>query len=95
MLPLIFELLDVLVSLALIVLIANAVLSWLIAFDIVDRRNQLISTLWTFTQRLSDPLLAPIRRIVPPIGGIDLAPLILALVLIFGLRIIRVLILGY
>jgi YggT family protein len=64
-------------------LIVNAVLSWLIAFDVVNRSNRLVNTIWDFTNRLSEPLLRPIRRVVPLIGGVDLSPLILILALGF------------
>jgi YggT family protein len=71
------------VDLIILVLIVNAVLSWLIAFDVVNRRNQVVDGVWTFSNRVTDPMLKPIRRIVPLIGGIDLSPLILMLGLLF------------
>lgn len=74
------------VQLIVIVLIVNAVMSWLIAFEIVSRRNAFVNQIWSMTQRLTDPLLAPIRRIVPPIGGLDLSPI----VLILGLQFIEI-----
>ena len=89
-----FNLLDVVVSLVLTVLIVNAVLSWLISFEVVDRRNRFIATVWDFSTKLTDPMLRPIRKIVPNLGGIDLAPMVLALGLIFGVQILRVLVIG-
>jgi YggT family protein len=71
------------VQLVIIVLIVNAVLSWLIAFDIVSRRNAFVSQVWGATQRLTDPLLGPIRRVIPPVGGLDLSPIVLILGLLF------------
>ena len=71
------------VDLIILVLIINAVLSWLIAFEVLNRRNQVVDGVWTFTNRVTDPMLKPIRRIVPTIGGIDLSPLILMLGLLF------------
>lgn len=71
------------VQLIIIVLIVNAVMSWLIAFEIVSRRNALVNQIWGTTQRLTDPLLKPIRRIIPPIGGLDLSPIVLILGLLF------------
>lgn len=64
------------------VVIINAVISWLYAFDIIGRRNQFVAQVYTFTSRVVDPLLRPIRKIIPPLGGMDLSPL----VLIFGLQ---------
>jgi YggT family protein len=71
------------VQLIIIVLIVNAVLSWLIAFEIVSRRNAFVNQLWSATQRITDPLLRPIRRIIPAIGGLDLSPIVLILGLLF------------
>jgi YggT family protein len=72
-----------LVQLIIIVLIVNAVISWLVAFDIVSRRNPFVSQIWDVTQRLTDPLLKPLRRVIPPIGGLDLSPIVLILGLLF------------
>ena len=71
------------VQLIIIVLIVNAVISWLLAFEIVSRRNAFVSQIWDTTQRLTDPLLKPLRRIIPPIGGLDLSPIVLILGLLF------------
>lgn len=71
------------VQLIVIVLIVNAVISWLLAFEIVSRRNAFVAQIWDFTQRVTDPLLKPLRRIIPPIGGMDLSPIVLILGLLF------------
>ncbi|MDZ4778513.1 MAG: YggT family protein [Alphaproteobacteria bacterium] len=76
------------VQLVIIVLIVNAVISWLVAFDIVSRRNAFVSQIYDFTQRLTDPLLKPLRRIIPPIGGMDLSPIVLILGLLFLVRLL-------
>lgn len=76
------------VQLIIIVLIVNAVISWLVAFDIVSRRNAFVAQIWDFTQRLTDPLLKPLRRVIPPIGGIDLSPIVLILGLLFLVRLL-------
>jgi len=76
------------VQLIIIVLIVNAVISWLVAFDIVSRRNAFVAQIWDFTQRLTDPLLKPLRRIIPPIGGMDLSPIVLILGLLFLVRLL-------
>jgi YggT family protein len=80
------------VQLIIIVLIVNAVLSWLIAFQIVSRRNAFVNQIWDMSQRLTDPLLRPIRRIVPPVGGLDLSPIVLILGLLFLQRMLYVVI---
>ena len=65
------------------VLIINIVLSWLIAFNIVNMQNKIIVTILYATNRLTDPLLNPVRRILPNLGGIDISPIILVLCLLF------------
>jgi YggT family protein len=62
-------------------LIAAAVLSWLIAFNVVNTRNQVVAMVGDFLYRITEPLLAPIRRIMPNLGGIDISPVILILII--------------
>jgi YggT family protein len=64
-------------------LIAQAIMSWLLAFNVVNYRNQFVRMIWEFLARITEPLLRPIRRILPSFGGIDLSPLVLILVIIF------------
>jgi YggT family protein len=64
-------------------LIASAILSWLIAFNVVNTRNQFVSMLWDFLYRITEPALRPIRSILPNLGGIDISPVILILIIIF------------
>jgi len=65
------------------VLIASAILSWLVAFDVINRRNPFVTKLGQFLYRLTEPLLRPIRRVLPLIAGVDLSPLVLILLLMF------------
>ena len=62
-------------------LIAAAVLSWLIAFNVVNTRNQFVAMVGDFLYRITEPLLAPIRRWMPNLGGIDISPVILILII--------------
>lgn len=80
-------LVNTVIQLIIILLIVNAVISWLIAFDVVSRRNRFVATVWDVSTRLTDPLLRPIRNVIPSVGGIDLSPM----VLILGLGFIQVL----
>jgi len=75
-------------------IIAHVVMSWLINFNILNVRQQLVGTIWYGLNRLLEPVYGPIRRILPPMGGLDLAPLV-ALLAIFALRIIIVNNAGY
>jgi YggT family protein len=64
-------------------LIAMAILSWLVAFDVLNARSPVVRTVGTFLWRITEPVLRPIRRILPNLGGIDISPVILILLLIF------------
>jgi YggT family protein len=63
-------------------LIAAAVLSWLVAFNVVNTRNQVVAMLLDFLYRLTEPLLRPIRSVLPNLGGIDVSPVILILLIL-------------
>ena len=62
-------------------LIAAAVLSWLIAFNVVNTRNQFVATVGDFLYRITEPVLAPIRNMMPNLGGIDISPVVLILLI--------------
>ena len=64
------------------ILIINIILSWLIAFNVVNTQNRLVVTILYATNRLTDPLLNPVRRILPNLGGIDISPIIITLVIV-------------
>ena len=65
------------------ILIVNIVLSWLVAFNVVNMQNRFVATILYATNRLTDPLLNPIRRVLPNLGGIDISPIVLILGLLF------------
>jgi YggT family protein len=81
MIHIIFELIRAILGLISIVLIIYVVISWLYAFDVVDRRNAFIRSVWEFTSRLTNPILRPLRRLIPPIAGVDLSVLVLLLII--------------
>ncbi len=70
------------------VVIIGAVLSWLVAFNVVNTSNRFVYMVGDFVHRLTEPLVRPIRNILPNMGGIDLSPLVLILLLIFAKQII-------
>ena len=70
-----------LLSLLILTLIVAAILSWLVMFDVINLRNPMASRIYFGLQRFLEPMLAPIRRIVPPLGGVDISFIILFLVL--------------
>jgi YggT family protein len=65
------------------VVIASVILSWLVAFNVINSRNQFIASTSRFLWQITEPALKPIRRMVPAFGNFDLSPIILILVLIF------------
>jgi YggT family protein len=70
-------------------LIASAILSWLIAFNVVNTRNQFVAMVGDFLFRLTEPVLRPIRNMLPNLGGIDVSPVILILLIILIQRVIE------
>ncbi len=63
-------------------LIASAVLSWLVAFNVVNSRNQFVAMVGDFLFRITEPVLRPIRNVLPNLGGIDVSPVVLILIII-------------
>lgn len=74
-----FRLVDAIIQLFMVVLIVYVVISWLYAFDIISRRNGFIGSVWEFCRRVTDPVLRPLRRLIPPVAGVDLSVLIVIL----------------
>ena len=77
------DLLDRVIYLYVLVLIINAVLSWLIAFNVLNTQNRFVYSILEFTYKLTDPLLNYIRRFLPNLGSIDISPVILILLIYF------------
>ena len=65
------------------VVIASAILSWLVAFNVVNTNNRFVLMIADMLYRLTEPALRPIRNILPNLGGIDISPVILILFLLF------------
>ncbi|MEM8985507.1 MAG: YggT family protein [Pseudomonadota bacterium] len=86
-----YWLFNAVISFIIFVIIIQAILSWLIAFNIVNSRNEFVSTVWRFTTALTDPIYRPIRRFVPMLGAVDITPL----VAFFGLQFLRLLVNTY
>ena len=77
------DLLDRVIYLYVWVLIINAVLSWLIAFNVLNTQNRFVYSVLEFTYKLTDPVLNYIRRFLPNLGSIDISPVILILLIYF------------
>jgi YggT family protein len=69
-------------------LVASAILSWLIAFNVVNTRNQFVSAVAEFLYRITEPVLRPIRNVLPNLGGLDISPIVVILVILFIQRVI-------
>lgn len=69
-------------------LIAQAILSWLLAFGVINRYNRTVSVIGDFLYRITEPLLRPIRSILPNFGGLDVSPVVLILILYFVRKLI-------
>src|SRR4029079_15611081 len=64
-----------------IVIIAQAVFSWLVVFNVVNTRSDFVRTVWTALEKITEPLYRPIRRIMPDFGGIDFSPIVVLLLI--------------
>jgi YggT family protein len=76
---------DTLIGLVILALVISAILSWLIAFDVVNMRNHFVYQVSRFLDAVTRPILKPVQRFVPPLGGVDISPVIVIIVLI-GIR---------
>ncbi|WP_269220439.1 YggT family protein [Brevundimonas vesicularis] len=76
-------LIETIIGLMIWFIIAQAILSWLVAFDVVNYRNRFVYSVGTFLDRVTAPLLEPFRRIIPNLGGIDISPIVVILLLQF------------
>jgi len=70
------------------VVIATAIMSWLIAFDVVNFRSDFVRAVWNTLNALTEPVLRPIRNVLQNLGGLDIAPVVLLLLLFFLERVI-------
>jgi YggT family protein len=70
------------------VVVATVIMSWLIGFNVVNIRNDVVRSIWTMLNALTEPVLAPIRRVLPSLGSIDISPIILFLGIEFVKRVL-------
>lgn len=81
-------LVSTLIQLYIWILIASAVLSWLVAFNVVNPHNNVVRTIGEALYRLTEPALRPIRNVLPSLGGLDISPVILIILLLFLQRLL-------
>ena len=78
-----FLVIDLALELYVWIVIAMAIFSWLVAFNVVNTRNQVVGMIGDFLYRITDPVLRPIRNMLPNLGGIDVSPVVLFLIIVF------------
>jgi YggT family protein len=82
-----FTILDFLLQVLMWIIIVQAILSWLVAFNVINTHNQFVRSLLNALDRMTAPLYRPLRRILPDFGGLDFSPMVIIL-LIYVLRIL-------
>lgn len=70
------------------------IMSWLISFNVINTRNQFVNSVWRVLNQITEPILKPIRRVIPPVGGLDLSPLIVFVIIFFLQNLIASLAMG-
>ena len=78
-----FLLIDSIINIYIWLIIINAILSWLVAFNVLNTQNRFVFAVLNATHQLTDPVLNKIRRFIPNLGSIDISPVVLILLLIF------------
>ena len=78
-----FQTIDLALSIFTWILIGSAIFSWLYAFNVINSSNRFVATLGQFFHNVTEPVLRPIRRFMPDLGGIDISPIVLLLILFF------------
>jgi len=91
----VFELISAVINIFIWMLIVSAILSWLTAFGVINRYNRVVATIGDTLYRLTDPILRPIRNILPNLGGVDVSPIVAILVLTFINREMEILVYEY
>ncbi len=78
-----FQTIDLALSIFTWILIGSAIFSWLYAFNVINSSNRFVATLGQFFHNVTEPVLRPIRRFMPDLGGIDISPIVVLLIIFF------------
>ena len=76
------QILSILLNILWWIIIVQAVMSWLIAFNVINTHNDFVGQLWHVLERITEPLYQPFRRIMPDFGGLDLTPMLVLIIII-------------
>lgn len=79
----VFSLIDAILGLYTLAIFVMVIMSWLLSFNVINRHNQFVDAVWRSLLAVTEPLLAPIRRTLPSLGGLDLSPIVLLLGVFF------------
>ncbi len=71
-----FQIISILLNVAITVIIVQAIMSWLLAFNVINLQNDIARAIWTTLDALTAPIYRPVRRIMPDFGSIDLTPMV-------------------
>ena len=77
----VLQIIQVLLNVVWWIIVIQAILSWLIAFNVINTYNPTVNSIWQALQRITEPMYRPIRRILPDFGALDLSPLVVLLIL--------------
>ncbi|MDX1291245.1 MAG: YggT family protein [Hyphomonas sp.] len=84
----ILDLVRVVLQIATYIIIGQAILSWLVGFNVLSLQNPTVRSIWGGLQTITEPVYRPIRNILPPMGGLDLTPMVVLLIIFFLERVI-------
>ena len=79
----VFSLIDAILQLYIFIIFIMVIMSWLLTFNVINRHNQFVDAVWRTLMGLTEPVLRPIRNVMPNLGGIDISPLVLLLGVFF------------
>jgi len=82
MLNALYQVLQILLTAALWIIIIQGVMSWLVAFNIINLSNDFVRTVWVALERMTEPLYRPIRKFMPDLGALDISPMVVLLIII-------------
>jgi YggT family protein len=85
---------DTVITLYIYILVASAIYSWLVAFNVINSRQSVVAMIGDFLYKVTEPVLAPIRRRMPDLGGIDISPIVLIIGLMFARMLVNELFFG-
>jgi len=79
---LILDILQIILTVIWWIIIVQAILSWLIAFNVINTHNEYVGAIWRALKTMTDPIYRPIRRVLPDFGGLDLSPMVVLVILL-------------